>query len=928
MPTIDRTITFPLRAVAAMIFVAVLLLSGCAEKPEAMLASAKESLARNDRNTAVIQLKNALQENPDLAEARFLLGKALLDSGEVEAAEKELRRAAELGYPADMVAPSLARALLARGDHERIAADFARTDLASPEARADLKTTLGHAHLASGNFAAARGDFAAALAAVPEYPPALLGTAGLNADAGDLLAALAMIDTALAKSPALYAGWQLKGRILEAQKRPDLALAAYRKALEISPDYLPAHWAVLALLLDQGKSEDAGGQLALLQARAPKHPQTFYFEALLAVSRKDFAAARNASQQQLGMVPNDTAGLLLGGYIDTQLGSYVQAEKQLLKVLKDSPNQALARLTLVRSYLLSRQPSKAMDALKPMLENAASNADVLALAGEVYAQNGDTTAAVGYFEKAAALDPTSAERRTDLALSRMASGEGERGLRELEQSAASDTGIRADLALIATSLQRRNYDAALAAVVALEKKQADTPVPHKLRGTVLAARGDMAGARRSFERAAALDAGDFGAAASLARLDLADKKPDAAKKRFESVLAKDPKNVQAMLAMAELRARGGEGAGEVAALIDEAVSANPVDAAPRLALIAHYLRSNEPKKAITATQAALAALPERPEILEAAGQAYQAAGDSNQAKAMYLKLAQLRPRSPLPLLRLAELQIAANDNVAAQESVRKALAIEPDRLDAQRAMIVLDLRRGRSAEALAAARDLQKRWPKESAGYLLEGGVLASTGAVDAALAAYRAGLKQVGTPDLAIQLHAALVRSGKGQEADSFSATWLKEQSLDVEFRSYRAQIALDKKDYALAARLYKQLQVLQPDDVPTLNNLAWVAGQLKDPEALAYARKAASLAPGNAAVLDTLGTLLVDKGDLARGLELLQKASALAPDDAAIRLDLARALVKAGQKDVARKELDTLASLGSTFPAQDEVARLLQGL
>jgi Tfp pilus assembly protein PilF len=39
-------------------------------------------------------------------------------------------------------------------------------------------------------------------------------------------------------------------------------------------------------------------------------------------------------------------------------------------------------------------------------------------------------------------------------------------------------------------------------------------------------------------------------------MDLADKKPEDARKRFEGVLAKDPKNVQAFMALAEMRAKG------------------------------------------------------------------------------------------------------------------------------------------------------------------------------------------------------------------------------------------------------------------------------------------------------------------------------------------------------------------------------------
>ena len=59
-------------------------LGGCSgDNPESLIASSKEFLAINDSKAAVIQLKNALQKDPNLGEARFLLGKALFESGDI-----------------------------------------------------------------------------------------------------------------------------------------------------------------------------------------------------------------------------------------------------------------------------------------------------------------------------------------------------------------------------------------------------------------------------------------------------------------------------------------------------------------------------------------------------------------------------------------------------------------------------------------------------------------------------------------------------------------------------------------------------------------------------------------------------------------------------------------------------------------------------
>ena len=58
------------------------------------------------------------------------------------------------------------------------------------------------------------------------------------------------------------------------------------------------------------------------------------------------------------------------------------------------------------------------------------------------------------------------------------------------------------------------------------------------------------------------------------------------------------------------------------------------------------------------------------------------------------------------------------------------------------------------AEAIAIAREVQKQRPKESIGFVLEGDIQATKKAWPEAVTAYRAGLKQVGSSDLAIRLH------------------------------------------------------------------------------------------------------------------------------------------------------------------------------
>ena len=70
------------------------------------------------------------------------------------------------------------------------------------------------------------------------------------------------------------------------------------------------------------------------------------------------------------------------------------------------------------------------------------------------------------------------------------------------------------------------------------------------------------------------------------------------------------------------------------------------------------------------------------------------------------------------------------------------------------------------------------------------------------------------------------------------------------------------------------------------------------------------------------------VESGNAPRGLDLLARASDLAPNVYSIRLHFAKALLKVGRKDAARKELEVLAKLDTRLPVQHEAAALLSGL
>jgi hypothetical protein len=96
----------PRLATVAALAVMTANLTGCgSQSAQELVAAAKTKLDKEDSKGAVIQLKGALQQSPQLAEARFLLGKALLAEGKLSEAMVELERRGTSSTPMTQVLP-------------------------------------------------------------------------------------------------------------------------------------------------------------------------------------------------------------------------------------------------------------------------------------------------------------------------------------------------------------------------------------------------------------------------------------------------------------------------------------------------------------------------------------------------------------------------------------------------------------------------------------------------------------------------------------------------------------------------------------------------------------------------------------------------------------------------------------------------------
>ncbi len=906
-------------------------LTACSgESPADLMGSAKDYLAKGDVKAAMIQLKTVLQTDPASAEARFLLGKALLDSGDTTAATIELEKALDLKYPEQTVAPEIARALRATGEFQRLVDKFGQRDLDDPKAQADLQASLAAAYGALGRLDDARKAVDKALKAMPGHGPATHLQARLLADAGDLDGALAAISQIIEKNPQDFEAWLVKAELLVFGKHDTAgALAAYRRAIEIKPSYAPAHAGAMTMLLGSRDLEGAKAQLVHLQKALPNHPQTRYFEGNIALLSKDLDKAKAIADELLAIGPNNARVLQFAGGVAHERRDFTQAELHLSRAIQFAPRLDAARRLLALTQLRLSQPAKALATLQPLLDQAAPTAQTYSLVAQAHLQAGDITEAETYFGKAAKLNPDDVRTRTAVAVTRLVQGDNA-GMAELESIAAADSGTAADLPLISALVRKKDYAGALRAIDALEKKlTGPQPMVWNLRARVHLRKGDVKAARLALEKALEIKPSFYPAAAALAGLDLMDRNVDAAKKRFDSVLAADPGNVQALLASASLKARTGAPREEVLATFQNAIKQGPEAVPPRLALVRYHLALNESTLAVAAAQQGVAAIPNQPDLLDALGRALISTRDLNQAESTYNKLAQLQRNSALPLLRLAEIHLMSGNRDDAVQQLKRALVLDPDNLLAQKTLSDVHIAERRFDAAIQIAREIQKKHPKREIGYALEGAAQAAQKHWEPAIAVYRAGLKAVpGSTELGARLHSLLEASGQRGEAERFMSQWLREHPADAAFQFYLGDVAMMRGQLPQAEARYREVIKLQPDNALALNNVAWLLATGKKPGAVEMAERADRLLVNRPTIMDTLALALASDGQVAKAVAVLRQALAIDPSNAQIRLNLAKTLIQAGDKPSAKTELKEVLKLGSKFPRQDEVRELLSKL
>ncbi len=917
----------PLR-LTAITLALTLGLTACGKSPEAHLQEGRNLVQQANYESAIIELKTVLQAQPSNREARLLLGQAQYQVGAYKDAEKELTKAREQGANDDLVLPLLAMTLLRMGESQKVLDLNIPDNGLSPRSQAILHTARAGALIATGKRTEAESSLIAAEREDPKLPDLLLLQAKLALLDKHLDKASQLVENAIRSDPKSNEALYFKSAMLVDNGKLDEAAQVYQKILTNDPSEFRSRLAIASIQMKKGNFEAADQAIKAAEKIAPNNPIVKYARGSFELQSGHMERASNALLDVLRVAPDHLPTVMAYAMASYGLGHYEQSLKNAEKVLAAVPDNLIAAKIVAGSQLKIGNIKEALATLAPLLAKHPDDAKLLALAGEAYLQAKDYNKAQNYLDKAAELDPESAAIKTRQATSHLATGDSNQAIAEFEKATSlSDKPGQADLALVMLHLRDKQYDKALQAIKILEKKLPTNPVTYNLRAAALLGNKDLAGARDALEQALAIQPTFFPAAVNLARLDMQENKPESARKRFENILAQDKNNVRAMLALADLAAAEKQEKSQVDWL-EKAIKADPKTLLAYRRLVHFYLAKKDHAKALTNARKAASANPESLAALDLLGGTQLATGDHSAALDTYTRLTQKAPQSPEAHLLLANAQFANKQPDAARSSLKEALQIKPDYLKAQDALIKLELSDNKPEAALAIAHQIQVKQPKSPIGFDREADILLSQKHYPQAIKAYETSLALGSETAGFIKLNKALYISGNTVSAEQRLTAWLKQHPDDTLAQTYAADFFIQTKHNKKAIAQYEALLKLEPNNTLGLNNLANLYKIEKDSRAMATAEQALKLAPENPAVQDTLGWILLEQGQLPRGLDLLAKAAAKLPKLASVRYHYGVALMRSGKKAEAKKELTAAVDSGQEFPEKEEAKILLKNL
>lgn len=915
---------------------ALLLLAGSATAAADLareLDKAEQLRAQGQLGAAIIELKNALQDEPDYGPGRRLLGVLYVELGNGAEAEKELLRARRLKVRETGIALPLAEALLLQREYQRLLESVQPVSGMSMRDVADLRALRGEALLALGRQGDAEAAVKSALATDPAAPRAQIAEARLALAARHPDTARQRLQTVLSAplpQPVEHIAQALLGDVeIMARRLPEAAKAYDRAIATGRPHQALAIQLKRGLLrIDLGDPDGARADLGAVNARLPDLPLPHFGFGLLAYRQGRYADALDSFERALQRDHENPDIHAKIAATRIALGQREQAVTDLEKFLQEHPDSDPILRLLATIRLQQGDTAGAQKLLRHVLELHPDDNAVLDMLGAIALARGEAREGEPLLRRSVERDPDSAAARYRLGLGLLALGDRENGLRELAQATQLQPGQeRYEYALALGLLRSGQHAEAVAAAQRLQALWPDRNEPLLLEGIARASALDTEGASAAFERVLARSPGDPAASGGLATLDLQQGRPDKARSRYRAVLEQHPGHGATLLELAalELRLDNPEAARRA---LEQAVAADPEALEPRLRLARLLGREGRHAAALELLEAVHARHADDVQLIALLGAAKTALGDAGGGRAAYRRLLDLDPKSATGLYGYASACAAGSDDAGLRAALRPALAADPGNALAQALLARLQELAPGEAAARAWFEELNQALPDNLALLEFEGRrIERQQGRQPAAI--YYGGLRRRQPHEQLWALREVELwqQAKEPAQARSVLVDWLRWHPDDDTVRARLAAMMLAAGQNADAKAELERIVADNPTRVSALNNLAWLLRKDDPRRALRLAERAVRLRP-EPRILETLGEVLIAGGEYVRATEVLQYAALRAPQQPSIRYQLAVALAGQQRKEDARRLLKELLAGDTRFAERSDAAALLKKL
>lgn len=890
------------------------------------MSNARAAIKKGDLKSAQIDLRNAVRNDPQNAEAHYWLGRVGFELGDPVAAEREAIAARERGFDPHQSVPLLAQALLAQNKFDRLLESL-KPEGKDPQLDASILVSRGYAQVGLRRPEDAQKSFADAEQVAPNAVEPLLADARLAVARADLNGAQAKIDRAISAQPKSAEALLAKAQLLRLKNDPPGALAVLDELVTDQPSVMQARLDRASLRLAMGKSDAAKADIDVVLKGTPGNVQAVYLRAVMEAQAKDFKAADADMERIAAYIGRIQRGYYLQAVVKEQLGQHEQAEEAARKYLGRAPNDLAAYKVLARIQFAKRRPDKVIETLARVAESGKGDAETFDLLGRAYAATNRSTDSVEAFQKAQALAPNDVGLQTRLAAVRMGMGDVEAALGDLEHTLELAPKVPAvGEALFFAALASGDLPTAEDALKKVKAAQGDTEVVGNLEGLFKLAQIDLPGALTTFTALVKRYPDFTPAKVNLARVNaMMGQTPDA-EKLLNEILVKQPTSEPAMTMLATSYAKTGR-VPEATALLERAHTAEPDNTRITVSLGDTYIRGNNAQKALDLVNMEKGAAATSTEMFSLRAAAQLALGQKKEARDSYTELLKQDPNVVGARRQLVALLIEAGEFETARNIVQAGIAASPRNYQLYQDFAMIDLKSTGVDAALATADRLLAQDRDFGSIRALKGDIYLATNRPADAAQAYTEALATSPSSMLVTRLAGAQLRAGKPDEATKLLQTWIDKNATDLVAMEQLAEIYIGLNKMADAGTWLEAILKQKPHDAIALNNLAWVYQQVGNDKAPSLARQAYVLAPGPQTA-DTLGWIMVSGGKNDVGLPLLRQANAEAANDPRIQYHYAVALNNAGQRDDAIKLLTSVTGAKGEFKEKAEAQTLLDQL